>query len=150
MPALPDISIPQNERVLAYYSPRLEKFPLLAAPDSVPQPYLTLGSHPDIVARIWDELGRTLLGGRWIVSGTPGLVQPDTGVILAFACGTQYCLRLSGAQRAAALQAGAKTLTKWSNGEVLDAQQTFGEDWLFWAWLPQEEQWLLTQQQWAA
>ncbi|MBI5773573.1 MAG: hypothetical protein HZA89_07515 [Verrucomicrobia bacterium] len=127
MPLLPDISIPQNERVIAYLTRHGPK-PLLAAPDSVRDAYYGLGSHPDIVERVWDGLGRALpRGSRWIVCGTPGLVQPASGVILAFACGTQYCLRLPDSVRDEALKAGVKMLNKWSGGEVMDTQHVLGK-----------------------
>jgi hypothetical protein len=66
-------------------------------------------------------------------------VQPDSGIILAFCLGTQYCLRLPPGFLEEALKRGVKTSTKWSNGTVLDATTTFGPDWIFGAWKEEAE-----------
>jgi hypothetical protein len=77
---------------------------------------------------------------RGLVCGTPALVQPVSGMILAFCLGTTYCLRLPPEFLAEAIDHGAKTSTKWSNGTILDATMTFGPDWIFGAW-KEEAQW---------
>jgi hypothetical protein len=103
-----------------------------------------LGSHPDIVERLWKQIAPALdphPHSQWIVCGTPALVQPATGVLLAVAMGTQYCLRLPGDLRKLALQAGCKTIMKWSPGHVTDIELEFGDDWLFGKWLPAEIVW---------
>jgi hypothetical protein len=138
-----DISDPLNQKVLAYLSPRYPDLPLTLLPqESERDPYMHLGSHPDIVERIWKGIGSKLESDcRLIVCGTPALVQPETGIILAFALGTQYCLHIPNPLMGTALAAGAKTTTKWSNGLVTDAAKKFGEDWIFGAWLEEEIEW---------
>jgi len=139
----PNVSIPENARVINYLRREGKPVPLVAAPDSAADPYYSLGSHPDVVARVWDQLSRGLpKHSRWIVCGTPGLVQAETGLILAFACGTQYCLRVPDSAQDEALKAGLKTSSRWSTGETMETKQALGSEWFFGAWLRLEEQWL--------
>lgn len=139
-----DIAHPLNQKAVAYLSRRNPTASLIASVDSVPDPYLRLGSHPEIVERLWKQIAPAFISNiecRWIVFGTPALVQPTTGVILAAALGTQYCLRLPGQLRKLALQAGCKTIIHWSPGHVTDIELEFGDDWLFGKWLPAEIEW---------
>ncbi len=130
-----------NKPVLDYLQQRNPSQPLVALPESVRDPYMSQGSHPDIVERVWKQIGSTLpMDSRCLVYGTPALVQPVSGILLAFCLGTQYCLRLIPEILAEALNHGTKTSTKWSNGSVLDATVTFGPDWIFGAW-KEEAQW---------
>lgn len=143
MSLAPNISIPENALVVNYLRRNGKPVPLVAATGSAADPYQSLGSHPDIVARVWDQLGAALRRhARWIVCGTPGLVEPGSGLILAFACGTQYCLRLPDCALEEAQKAGVKTFNRWSTGEAMDTRQSLGSNWVFGAWLKQEEQWL--------
>ena len=66
------------------------------SPTAVDDPYYTLGTHPELVARLWDEITVELpVKCNWIVHGVPVLVRPDTGIIFGFARGTfTYALRL--------------------------------------------------------
>jgi hypothetical protein len=130
-----------NKRVVDYLQTRNPSQPLFGAPDSVSDPYMSQGSHPDIVERVWKQIGSNLpLDCRCLVCGTPALVQPVSGILLAFCLGTTYCLRLPSELLEEAVKHGAKTSTKWSNGTVLDATKTFGPDWIFGAW-NEEVQW---------
>jgi hypothetical protein len=135
-----DISNPLNQKVLKYLSLRYPDSPLTLLPEeSKRDPYMSSGSHPDIVERIWKGIGSKLDSDcRLIVCGTPALVQPQTGIILAFALGTQYCLHLPPDLVSTALTAGAQTTTKWSNGRVTDAASKFGEGWIFGSWKKDE------------
>jgi len=129
-----------NKLVVDYFHRREPSQPLFGAPDSARDPYMSQGSHPDVVERVWKKIGSTLpMDCRCLVCGTPALVQPVSGIILAFCLGTQYCLRLPPGFLEEALQRGAKTSTKWSNGKVLDATITFGPDWIFGAWKEEAE-----------
>ena len=102
------ISIPANQKALQYLTTRNPTAPLLAAPNSSLDPYFRLGSHPEIVEHLWKKLGPVLPADcRWIVCGTPALVDPGTGVLFAFALGTQYVLRLPPGLAAEAVTAGA-------------------------------------------
>jgi hypothetical protein len=81
-----------------------------ASSGSLTNPYCDLGTHPDLVARLWDELTVRLPAGcRWIVHGAPVLARPSSGIIFAFAEGTHtYALRLPAKERDEALRAGAR------------------------------------------
>ena len=138
-----DISDPLNQKVLTYLSARSPDSPLSLLPgESERDPYMYLGSHPDIVERIWKGIGSKLDSDcRLIVRGTPALVQPETGIILAFALGTQYCLHLPDSLAETVLAAGLPTKMKWSNGRVTDIAKKFGEGWIFGKWLKDEIEW---------
>jgi hypothetical protein len=115
----------------------------LAVPDSVSCPYLQQGSHPDIVQRVWDDLGAPLPADcRCLVYGTPALVHPASGIVLATCNGTQYNLRLTAPGFAAALALGAATRTRWSSGSEMDALAVLGPDWIFGGWHKEEAQWV--------
>ena len=140
---LPTLSQDANAGLIAYLaqyksSPR----PPVALPESIPMVYMNAGSHPDIVSRVWDELGADLPGEcRLLVHGTPALVHCASGVVLAAALGTAYALRLPSSAVEAALAAGAKTTTKWSGGRVLDVQQELGQDWILGSYEKAEVTW---------
>lgn len=140
-----DIISPLNQHVLNYLG-RGEKAlkPTIAAPGSVPDPYLGQGSHPDIVQRVWDELGAGLPQKcRCLVYGTPALVHNRTGIVIAICNGTQYNLRLTAADFQKAIAKGAKTKNRWSNGEEMDSLDVLGQGWIFGGWFTEEKQWLL-------
>ena len=82
--------------------------PALARPDEVPKPYETLGTHPDLAARLWDEIAARLPADcRFIVFG--------------FAGGTHtYALRLPEVTRQEAVLAGAERVKKYPLGGSLD------------------------------
>lgn len=131
-----------NERVTAYLRGRLKSEELIAPPESVADPYMRQGSHPDIVQRVWDQLGKALpVDCRCLVYGDPALVHPISGIILAFCFGTQYCLRLTPQRIEDALELGAKTYIKWSPGHSTDVAQEFGIDWVFGNWKKEELVW---------
>src|SRR5437588_533054 len=69
--------------------------PPVRPPAAVSDPYYTLGTHPDIVERLWAGLNKSLPEDcRWVVYRTPALVHPRSGAILAFGIGTGYALWL--------------------------------------------------------
>ena len=119
-------------------------------PSEVKDPYLTLGTHPDLVTRLWDELGARLPADcRLIAYGMPVLVRPDTGVIIGLAGGTQmYALRLDvdGAVEAGA--AGLSSVFRYPPvppirpDEIIVDAGTFGETWIFGRWHASEPAWL--------
>lgn len=120
-----------------------------AAPGDVAQPEMRLGTHPDLVARLWDELGGVLPADcRWIVHGTPALVRPDSGIVFAFAGGTHtYALRLPPAEHAAALAAGAERVHRYPAypelgiaASVLDLDE-IGPAWVLGGWFADEPRW---------
>src|SRR5205809_385038 len=98
---------PANAGLRKHLEPRLRPaFPPFTLPDQVERPYDSLGCHPDLVARLWDELGKKLPEDcRAIFFGTPVLIHPTTGVVFAFASGTHtYAFRLPEPERDAALE----------------------------------------------
>src|ERR1700690_27423 len=96
-----------NAQVLSYLQNRGKSSELIAAPESVRDPYMGQGSHPDIVERVWNKLGAALpTDCRRLVYGTPALVQPESGILLAFCLGTEYCMRLTPARFDEALTLG--------------------------------------------
>lgn len=138
-----DVSHPSNKKVIAYFSNRNPDAVLTLLPEnSTRDPYMSLGSHPDIVSRIWKDINPELGSDcRLILCGTPALVHPVTGVILAVALGTQYCLHLPVPLMETALASGVKTTTKWAGGHVTDVSREFGEGWIFGKWLKDEIAW---------
>ncbi len=134
---------PLNKKVLQYLS-RVGKpeSQVLASPDSVSDPYMQQGSHPDIVQRVWNEIGNSLpMDCRCLIYGTPALIHPQSGIILAFCNGTQYNLRLITADFRDAIAKGALTRTKWSNGKEMDSLSDLGNDWIFGVWSKDEIKW---------
>ncbi len=145
---------PANRLILAYLSSpdRLAGSASAAksmpscSPGAVENPYYRLGTHPDLLERLWDQLGGVLPKDcRWIVHGTPVLVHPDSGVLFAFAGGTQtYALRLPPTERGAALAAGAQTVHRYPaypqlgiQASVLDLA-TIGDEWVLGGWRKEE------------
>ena len=54
---LADLRHPANAALCRYLESRgRTSLPPLARPDEVARPYDTLGTHPDLVARLWDEI----------------------------------------------------------------------------------------------
>lgn len=129
---------------------------------------MDLGTHPDLVSRLWDQITTALpVRCNWVVYGAPVLVRPDTGVIFAFAGGTIYALRLPLKQRAELvaaasrkaekhadkftlrgrerdryLRAQASDVRKYSDGSTFDIS-TVGKEWAFGRWLEGEVSWCL-------
>lgn len=138
-------AVPANAGALIYLRRRNERGrPLVEPPDAVEQPYLWLGSHPDIVEHVWDKLSARLPeGARCIVLGCPALSDPETGVILALALGTSYALRVPSNDHEEALAAGLRSTHTYSApAKTLDAAETFGQDWLFGSFDGREPDWL--------
>jgi hypothetical protein len=119
------------------------------APHEIAGPSTKLGTHPELLERLWDELGGKLPSDcRRIVHGTPVLVHPQSGVIFAFCGGTlTYALRLPLAERQAALRAGAETVWEYPAYPALGIKASrldlarIGEEWVFGGWRAGEEAW---------
>lgn len=133
-----------NAGVLAYFGRRNERqLPLCALPADTPDPYLALGSHPDIVERIWLELAPHN-DWRVVVLGTPAVVDPETGLVLAVAFGTSYWLRLTPDDLAVALATGFTQTYRYGLAkEDFDAAETFGPTWAHGRWDEREPEWVL-------
>jgi hypothetical protein len=136
-----DFEHPVNARVLTLLRSRDPgtRLPPSAAPDEVTDPYYTLGTHPDLVERLWDKLGGILpVDCRWVVYGRPVLAHPQTGIIFGLASGTLvYALRLPELERAEAIANGSKRTHTYSNGSVLNVEE-IGDEWVLGSWLSSE------------
>lgn len=134
-----------NASVIRSLSRRKGAFLSVVGPDAFDDPYypyLGCGSHPDIVSRVWDELGRGLPPScRRILCGTPVLIEPETGLVLAICYGTRYALRVPDGAMPAALQAGCKVAHRWGDDHVTDLATEFGDNWVFGCFARAEEQW---------
>jgi hypothetical protein len=104
--------------------------------------YLEAGSHPEIVERLWDQLGKDLPPtSRVLVFGTPALIHPGSGVVLAFAFGTQYALRLPRSLPEEKRPAGLRTVATWTGGGSTDIERECGNDWIFGSFSADETVW---------
>jgi hypothetical protein len=106
-------------------------------------PYWSQGSHPDLVARVWDELGGELMRDcRAQAKGKPVLAHPETDRIFAAAHGTAYALWLTPEDFDHALHGGANTVMRWSGGSVTDLGECAGTGWIWGRWFNDEPVWL--------
>ena len=138
-----DTAHPANSGVLRALQRKHPEGVSIVPPDGVAQPYLRCGCHPEVVERIWDRLGAaTPLDCRCILGGTPALVHPTTGVILATGYGTAYCVRVPLEHLADALRGGAKTSQRWAGGTETDIRDEYGDDWVFGGWSERETVWV--------
>lgn len=106
-------------------------------------PYINQGCHPDIVARVWDELGKDLPRDcRAQAKGKPVLAHPENDRIFAVCHGTAYALWLRAGDFANALEAGATTVMTWSGGSVTDLAERAGSGWIWGRWFENEPLWV--------
>ena len=139
-----DLAQHQNTKVLGYLSRGKSDAPAFAPHDAVQDADCRCGCHPDIVERLWDQIGASLPEDcRCLVYGAPALVH-SSGVILAIGIGTQYVLHLPGSLATEATKAGAKTSATWSDGGDMDTRRDLGDDWIFGGWLADELLWCKT------
>jgi len=132
----------QNAAVLTYLSRGRPEAPVFAAWNSIENAYYRCGCHPEIVERLWDQIGPAFpTDCRCLVRSIPTLAHSQSGVILAIGIGTQYGLRLPPPCATEAIQAGAKTTTRWSGGGEMNIQRELGEDWFFGGWMKGELEW---------
>jgi hypothetical protein len=132
---------PLNASVVRY----LERVRTWSDEDRAPRPehkdHWEAGSHPDVVERVWDQLGKSLPPeSHRVVCGTPALVHPESKVVIAIAIGTQYAMRLPTAvvQSAAG---NAKIETTWSGGGSLNVRDELGPNWILGSYSREEEVW---------
>lgn len=145
---------PANAGLRRYREPRHQhaNVPLVALPDQVSRPYESLGTHPDLVARLWDELPSKLpVDCRVIFYGTPALMHPLTGIVFAFAGGTHtYALRLPEPERTQAIHAGATRVAHYPGSQPSFDLDDIGPEWVFCRWFRDEEAWCLAAFEFAA
>ena len=132
---------PSNAGVIRY----LEKTRKTNAPDVRPhrrRDYWHSGAHPEIAERLWEQLAHGLPDEcRQVVLGTPALVHPASGVLIAIALGTAYALRLPSKALRVALSEDVEIETVWSDGSRLNVRDEFGAGWVLGSWSQNEEQW---------
>jgi hypothetical protein len=129
------LNTPQNAGLVRYLQTRVD---LLSSKPSLqsPAPGDVDGVHPDIVVRLWDELGSQLAENcRWVFLGTPILVRWDTGVVFAFGSGTIYCLRLPPSIYGDAIQSGYERI------RVNSDLAPIGSEWVFGRFIDKEDAW---------
>jgi hypothetical protein len=137
-----DPTHPANLRVLQTLRAGNPDGKPVAAPGDVTDPYAECGSHPDIVERVWGRVGKRLpMEARCVLFGTPALVQPASGVVLAVCMGTRYVMRVPAAQLSGALASGYRQTHTWKPGDVTDLTTEFGADWVFGAFEDAEVNW---------
>lgn len=89
---------------------------------------MNCGNHPDVVEWVW-RLGRGLAAGaRCLIYGTPALIDPETGVILAVCFGTAYAIRLPADSPKPPRN---DVVQKWSFGGTTNIERRFGRGWKF-------------------
>ncbi|HXS97849.1 MAG TPA: hypothetical protein VN736_24790 [Candidatus Limnocylindrales bacterium] len=140
-----NVDTPRNSIVLAYLT-RLHRdrvpLPVVVRPEEVDDAYMRLGAHPEVVQRIWDELGKALPRDcRRVVYSTPALVHPENGTIFALALGTGYGLRLPPPLVEVAIRRGARTSMSYTDGNDMNTHRDLGRDWVLGAWLGAEPRW---------
>jgi hypothetical protein len=134
---------PANAGLLRYFVKRAKHYHYTAMTDPK-------GTHPDLVMRLWDELGKLLPEDcHAVVHGAPVLVRPSTAIIFAFAGGTHtYAFRLPSDIRQAAMKAGATRVYHYKAYPQLkiDASRfdlaEVGDEWVFGDWLKGEDDWI--------
>jgi hypothetical protein len=138
-----NLQIPENQTVLSYLSRKGPKELLVSPADSTHDPYRELGSHPDTVERVWDELGTALSPTSCqVVCGNPALVHPITGAVFAPTLGTRYVVRLPPEIAKQAKRDGFRTMHTWSDGRSINIEAELGPGWIFNQWSPLELAWL--------
>jgi len=178
MPPMPDANVllnhPANDLILRHLGSKLNPQPVFCSPESIADPYMTLGTHPEAVSRLWDDITLRLpVRCQWIVHGTPALVRLDSGVLFGFAAGTIYGLRLppaeksklvipaieevqeaadslgmTGAKREQYLRAHQWNIQRGSEGSTFDIS-TLGPEWAFGRYLAEEVDWCLAAYEYA-
>jgi hypothetical protein len=143
-----NVDVPQNSMVLAYLTrpgrPNPVPLPPVVRPEEVADPYTRLGAHPEVVRRIWDELGSSFPRiCRSVVHSAPVLLHPETGTIFVLALGTGYGLRLPPPLIQIAISRGARTSVRYTDGDEMNARRDLGHDWVLGAWLAAEPKWCI-------
>jgi hypothetical protein len=106
---------------------------------------LNRGSHPEVVERLWDQLGKLLpVDCRVILLGAPALVEPVRGVAFAVAFGTAYAVRIPNDSIEIALSTGCTKTQEWAGGRTTNIEADFGAGWVFGGWLDREAVWVRT------
>jgi hypothetical protein len=136
------------ERIAA--KPHKPPPPLSQPLDAVDDPRYGLGTHPDLISRLWkldDTLPRRC---RWVTWGRPSLVHPNTGVIFAVAFGTiGIVMRLPTAVLSQAASQDAAIVITGNPGQTFDIGPA-GSEWRFVRPRAPENEWCLAAHEYAA
>jgi hypothetical protein len=115
--------------------------PLDQSLTEVADPFYGLGTHPDIVERMWaldTGLPRSCRRAFW---GRPALVHPDTGVVFAVGFGTiGYVMRLPPQILKDASSEAANARASGNPGQSFDISQA-GPEWRFISSAAPEGEW---------
>lgn len=109
---IPNFDIPANGPILAGVMGNAKNQLTVAYDDATPEQRShaswNLGTHPDLVDRLWHEVAIDLpTRVRWVIWGVVVLLHPKSGVIFGFAGGTHnYALRVPDTVRDLALADG--------------------------------------------
>jgi hypothetical protein len=139
-----DIDDLPNRRLLEYMANRPPNgFPRISARDETwKDPYWQHGSRPEIVEWVWDKLGSGLLVDcRFFLYGTPALVTPQSGVVLAVAWGTSYLIRVPPLASAKAIQLSAEIVRALTPKGAINPSEAFGEEWVYGLCREEEIEW---------
>ncbi len=120
---------------------RIPKAPLLAPADRVPQPYLRIGSHPDVVQLLWDQLGPALPEDcRAVVPGSPALVHlPAASCWHWGSARSTVCVWASWRKKRCRQVRESKFYAV--NLPPFNIRRGLGDDWVHGRWLQQELDW---------
>ena len=134
--------VPANAGLISYLSGRARQYNYTDLTE-------VHGTHPDLVSRLWDELGKLLPEDcHTVVYGTPVLLRPSTGIIFAFAGGTHtYAFRLPPDSREPAIASGATRVYHYRSHQLQVEVEAFdlaivGDEWVFGGWLKGEDDWI--------
>jgi hypothetical protein len=138
-PALKRTSV--NEAVFAFLDPVGP-----APPGRARDPYWEAGHHPDIVERVWNDLGADLPeDARCLVNGNPVLAHRASGAVLAVPRGTSYAVWLEPIERATC---NLPIRHRWGNGKVTDLAECLGEGWYWGRFDRREPTWCRAAYRW--
>lgn len=141
-PAVSAIASDENTPLLSYFGSNTGNPASIGPWELGPEPYLRSGCHPDVVERLWKELGGILPRDcRCRIGSNPALAHPISRLIFGVAIGTQYAIRVPAECMKEASALGLKTSTAWGGNERFDLAATFGPGWHFGAWQRQEVEW---------
>lgn len=112
------------------------------SPDAVDR--MNLGTHPDIIERLWNIGRRLPTDCRWVAFGRPVLAHSRSGVIFGLGIGTfGYGLRLPPSLSGEALAGGAMFEMPYRglDGPRVFTLRDYGEDWWFGRFAAGDDAW---------
>src|SRR5688572_14249314 len=137
-----DASNPANQPALTSLeaSARADR-PLTPAAEAI-DPYYEAGCQPEVVGWMWERLSKKLPPeSRCLIYGTPCIVQPSSGILLAVGMGTSYVIRLLQEFLPAAAEIGCTPRHVWGDGRVTDLGVEYGDGWVFGSYSRESVEW---------